>query len=990
MKKMRIRLSYILAALVILSSIFFTPYYTSFADESDDPAIAQETVQEAITEDTVTEEALTEDSLEETDHSEFSDDMLQAAISRYRRPMLRNVDPDQSDPHKIAEGASMPYLSEGRMLALHIDFPAEPEDSQNYAHPEEDNAQALENALGFLHDYYLRASYGKLSITGDVYSYSAEMPRADYGDRYALLSEVLSALDEQINYQDYDADEDGRIDCVLLHLPHNTDDGWGTTWWPSCSVDTWQSIPPMDGVAVGSNIILSRNVAEKSEQLTLVHESGHAMGFPDYYSYDKSGSDSSKYPYLTGTLTFDMMDNNTGDHNGFSKWIAGWLTNDDVTYVNANEYGVTAYRGGQDIGVKNEDGSITLDLSSFDTDTIGETGGIIVVGNDLGADLFSNFYMLQYDTFAGNEKLYYREDPLTELSSGFRVFRVQAQLANGHLIHSNTSDKLFNKLIELVDLDYKEYHFRETFPYVPVSFQDEDPYGCMYYAGDQLNPTTDPSTNFMENIDAGFTGIYMEFLESEDSYGSVRIWYSDDEKPKEQEFQIELTSADAIPGGYNVSFEANQKLTLANPYGIYGFIDEQAAFAYYIRDMVIDGNTLHGKIYCDTDLLKKGSSFKIRFIDGAFYTAGGGESPMIEIDIPVSKDLVELTESGYIEGTKTIATDYGDPGAHRFSPVYRMEDGTYYFYEFSNTYSMSESGNTILHKYYFTDDAPGDLREEVIAGDSEEYWKYLEMNHEHLSGKPTENASIVPEGAQLGDYPYIYDAVKVGDTYYVLSFRNQKKWSPEGSFAEADDIYYNLPEQNELALTKLDANGNQLSQLAPVADDIFRETDIYSIPSVRIQAGPNEKLAVLVYQPGQMFYESHLVNHAATYFYDQDLHFEGRLDNFSTGCGTWLEDGRYIAFTQRVMPGSIEELNRNIDRTLLISYDITGVIDPKKEPVTPDEPVNPDDPAKPDAPVKPDVPNTGDASNFTIWIALMAAALAVMITVIKKFAAKRK
>ncbi|MBR2562406.1 MAG: hypothetical protein IKE31_09740, partial [Eubacterium sp.] len=184
---------------------------------------------------------------------------------------------------------------------------------------------------------------------------------------------------------------------------------------------------------------------------------------------------------------------------------------------------------------------------------------------------------------------------------------------------------------------------------------------------------------------------------------------------------------------------------------------------------------------------------------------------------------------------------------------------------------------------------------------------------------------------QLGDYPYIYDAVKVGDTYYVLSFRNQKKWSPEGSFAEADGIYYNLPEQNELALTKLDANGNQLSQLAPVADDIFREADIYSIPSVRIQAGPNEKLAVLVYQPGQMFYESHLVNHAATYFYDQDLHFEGRLDNFSTGCGTWLADGRYIAFTQRVMPGSIAELDQRIDRTVLINYDITGVLDPPVE-----------------------------------------------------------
>ncbi len=53
--------------------------------------------------------------------------------------------------------------------------------------------------------------------------------------------------------------------------------------------------------------------------------------------------------------------------------------------------------------------------------------------------------------------------------------------------------------------------------------------------------------------------------------------------------------------------------------------------------------------------------------------------------------------------------------------------------------------------------------------------------------------------------------------------------------------------------------------------------------------------------------------------------------NNSTGCGTWLADGRYIAFTQRVVPGSMEELINKIDRTVLINYDITGVIDPPVE-----------------------------------------------------------
>ncbi len=38
MKNIRVRLSYILAALLILGSIFITPYYTSFADDPEDSA----------------------------------------------------------------------------------------------------------------------------------------------------------------------------------------------------------------------------------------------------------------------------------------------------------------------------------------------------------------------------------------------------------------------------------------------------------------------------------------------------------------------------------------------------------------------------------------------------------------------------------------------------------------------------------------------------------------------------------------------------------------------------------------------------------------------------------------------------------------------------------------------------------------------------------------------------------------------------------------
>ena len=157
MKKFRIRLSYILAALLILGSIFITPYYTSFADEPEDPVIIQEG-------DFVEENFTGED-----DHSEFSDAMLQAAINRYRKPMLRNVDPgESSDPHKLVGNTSLPYVGEGNVLAIYIDFPNDTMEPQNQSHPEGDTAELLEQSLKELHDYYDRASYGKLNLTGTV------------------------------------------------------------------------------------------------------------------------------------------------------------------------------------------------------------------------------------------------------------------------------------------------------------------------------------------------------------------------------------------------------------------------------------------------------------------------------------------------------------------------------------------------------------------------------------------------------------------------------------------------------------------------------------------------------------------------------------------------------------------------------------------------------------------------------------------------------
>ncbi len=79
---------------------------------------------------------------------------------------------------------------------------------------------------------------------------------------------------------------------------------------------------------------------------TLIHETGHALGLPDYYDTSYSGKNAS------GSV--DMMDHNVGDHNSYSKTLLGWVNPIVVTgatSVTINSYTKTGdcimvpYRG---------------------------------------------------------------------------------------------------------------------------------------------------------------------------------------------------------------------------------------------------------------------------------------------------------------------------------------------------------------------------------------------------------------------------------------------------------------------------------------------------------------------------------------------------------------------------------------------------------------------------------------------------------------------
>jgi len=271
--------------------------------------------------------------------------------------------------------------------------------------------------LESLASFYSRASYGQLEIAGTVLGwYTTAYPREDveesYIGRQALIKEVMTHYDtEGHDFSQYDNDGDGTIDYLAI-IWTGAHGEWAEFWW-GYQTRFWNDPFTVDGVQIGTYSWQWENYTWPGEFSpdVLIHETGHALGLPDYYDYDNAIGPRG------GVGGMDQMDGNWGDHNAFSKWVLGWL----------------------EPRIFNQD---LHDVVLSPTDEVPDAA--VFMHGDPITDPYAEYYMVQVRRQAGND--------VGLPNQGLLIWHIDARTdGSGNFLYDNSYTE--HKLIRLMEAD---------------------------------------------------------------------------------------------------------------------------------------------------------------------------------------------------------------------------------------------------------------------------------------------------------------------------------------------------------------------------------------------------------------------------------------------------------------------------------------------------------------------------------------------------------
>lgn len=340
------------------------------------------------------------------------DGILNAAdLSLLKRRILEQPASDHLMKRPLdALSPTMPSTGKVRVLMILVSFPdcAHPADvtpeqvQANCFGPADPDSAAF--PMESISAYYERASYGRLMLSGDVCACTVKSESQSYiGLSGKFMTEVLNAVDPEIDFTQYDSDADGCADAVIAVVPEALGK---TDWLPQTGI--YAEKVTFDGIRIGSRSYGSCDVRQSPAfNSTWAHELGHAMGLPDYYKYANTESGSFG---LNGDAGWELMDDACGDLSAFSKLLLGWFSPSEVQ----------RYTGG---------------TQTFAIPCAQDAPGCVVIQRGDPDDYLSECFVLDYQRPDGNN---YASQRLTNAytlfrEGGLRILHGDATICQGRL-----------------------------------------------------------------------------------------------------------------------------------------------------------------------------------------------------------------------------------------------------------------------------------------------------------------------------------------------------------------------------------------------------------------------------------------------------------------------------------------------------------------------------------------------------------------------------
>ncbi len=206
-------------------------------------------------------------------------------------------------------------------------------------------------------NYYQEQSGGVFSVAGEVYGwyellghdeedYGGDGTGTDnlYGPAWRLTVEAVKLADGTVNWDEYDTDDDGILDHVLIiHSGVGQEAGggaqgddaiWSHSWDVGGGGYTVCTAGESDCDASHDIKVLNYTMMPEDGAIgVFCHEFGHDLGLPDLYSYDASNS-TGFWDLMSSGSWAGPLGGAQPSHIGiWGKWVLGWadLTTLDTT-----------------------------------------------------------------------------------------------------------------------------------------------------------------------------------------------------------------------------------------------------------------------------------------------------------------------------------------------------------------------------------------------------------------------------------------------------------------------------------------------------------------------------------------------------------------------------------------------------------------------------------------------------------------------------------